>query len=76
MDYEKMLFEKGCFLPQWLDDEVEKQQISQAYSPVAKDLNTLLSELNEIEKHIQDVREREWNLAKLVQYRNNGFVSE
>ena len=76
MDNEKMLFEKGCFLPQWQEFQPEKREISQAYEPVTKDLNTLLSELNEIEKHIQDVREREWNLAKLMHYHNNGFATE
>ena len=78
MDNEKMLFEKGCFLPCWLDDNEQKDEmpISQVHTMRNKDLKTLLSELDEINEHIRDVRERSWNLAKLVYFHNNGFANE
>ena len=77
MDSEKMLFEKGCFLPSWIDDcETKEEQtpIQRVYDNRNKDLNTLLSELDEINKHIQDVRERQWHLAKMIYFHNNNFA--
>lgn len=77
MDSEKLLFEKGCFLPSWTEDtEPEKNevQVSKAYEPPHKDMATLLQELNEIKEHIQDVRQRLWNLDKLIDFHTNGLA--
>lgn len=78
MDNEKKLFENGCFLPSWQEDVEAKEQmpISQVYITQNKDLATLLNELSDIKKHIEDVREREWNLAKMLHFHNNDFVKE
>ncbi len=77
MDNEKKLFENGCFLPTWQEDvEKEEMPISQVYITRNKDLATLLNELGDIKKHIEDVREREWNLAKKLHFHNNDFVKE
>ncbi len=77
MDDEKLLFEKGCFLPSWTEDSEPQEQtpISRAYSE-NKDLATLIDELSDIKKHIEDVREREWQLAKMLHFHNNDFVKE
>ena len=78
MDSERLLFEKGCFLPGWVEDENEDIQpaISPAYQYQMKDLPTLLEELAQIEKHLEDVREREWILTKLLNFHNNGLAKE
>lgn len=77
MDEDKMLFEKGCFLAQWVDDEpVEKTPISSAYNSQTKDLATLLSELDDIKARINEVREREWHLARLLYFHDNNFAGE
>lgn len=77
MDENKLLFEKGCFLAQWVDDEpVEQTPVSKAYESRTKDLDTLLSELNEIKERIIEVREREWHLAKLVYFHENNFAKD
>lgn len=76
MDEYKMLFEKGCFLANWIDDEsaqTDVPKISKAYSNQTKDLQTLLSELDEIKEHIQEVREREWQLDRLLYFHNNNL---
>ena len=78
MDDQKKLFEKGCFLPNWQEDVTPKEQmpISQVYTIRNKDLATLINELSEIKQHIEDVREREWHLAKMLNFHNNDFVKE
>lgn len=78
MDNEKLLFEKGCFLPSWIEDSEPQEQtpILRAYEPQNKDLAKLLEELSDIKKHIEDVREREWQLAKMLHFHNNDFVKE
>ena len=77
MDEDKLLFEKGCFLAQWVDDEpVDKTPVSRAYESQTKDLAKLLSELDEIKARINEVREREWHLARLVYFHNNNLAGE
>lgn len=76
MDTERMLFEKGCFLPNWLDDEPQEAAISQVHNLKNKDLNTLLEELESIKQHLEDVKERQWQLAKLLHFHKNGFARE
>ena len=73
MDSEKVLFEKGCFLPSWIEETEPEQPVSKVYH---KDLTTLLAELNDIKRHIEDVRERGWILAQQIQFHNNNFVRE
>lgn len=72
---EKKLFDSGCFLPSWTED-VEQIPISEVHKSKFKDLPTLLGELAEIKQHIQDIRERQWILAKLLHYHNNNFAAE
>ena len=79
MDNERWLFEKGCFLGCWNDDIVpqKKETPVESISKLQdKDLNTLLSELEDIKQHIKDVKERQWHLAKLIEYHNHGFVAD
>lgn len=80
MDNEKELFENFCFLPGWTDDDyefeprrqtVEKQE---TFTPQRKDLATLLAELEEIKNNIEDIKAREWHLAKLIKLHNEGIA--
>lgn len=75
---EKQLFEAGCFLPSWAEDvqETEQMPISQAYVSQNKDLQTLLSELDEIKDQIQEIKAREWHLTKLLNFYKNDFAKE
>lgn len=77
MNEERWLFEKGCFLGNWNDDIVPTKKETPVVSISKlqdKDLNTLLAELEDIKQHIEDVRQRQWHLAKLIEYHNNGFA--
>lgn len=78
---EKELFENLCFLPDWSEIEpknqsdCEKTESSQEkiYVHRRKDLSTLLAELEQIKNAIEDVKAREWNLAKLMKFHKEGF---
>lgn len=72
---ERELFEKGCFSPEWATD-IEEQPISTAYSYQKKDLQTLLSELDSIKDRIQEIKARQWHLAKLVHLNENQLAKE
>ena len=69
---EKELFENNCFSLGWCEQEpFLKQEV-----PQRKDITTLLAELADIQNRIDDISAREWHLAKLVKFRQNGFVSD
>lgn len=77
MNEGRWLFEKGCFLGNWNEDivPVKKERPVESISKLQdKDLNTLLAELEDIKQHIEDVRQRQWHLSKLIEYHNNGFA--
>ena len=76
MDSEKLLFEKGCFLPSWTEDIQEETPLSNICKGRQKDLATLLDELADIKKHIEDVKKRQRNLAKALEFYNHNFVRE
>lgn len=75
---ENKLFESGCFLPSWTEDISQKEEmpLSPAYVSRNKDLQTLLSELDEIKNRIQEIQAKEWHLAKLMNFYKNDFVKE
>lgn len=74
---EKELFESGCFLPCWTEDvQQEQSSIKTVYSRQNKDLQTLLSELDEIKDKIQDIHQRQWNLARLIHFHENNLVKD
>ena len=72
---EKDLFKKGCFLPEWATD-VEDQPISVAYNHERKDLQTLLSELDNIKDRIQEIQAKQWHLANLIHFNQNELARE
>lgn len=67
----KEIFEQGCFSPGWA--EVEEKEI---YVPQKKDLTTLLAELEDIKNSIDDIKARQWHLAKLMKFHNEGLSPE
>lgn len=79
MNDDKWLFEKGCFLGNWCETpEPEKKEtpVESVQKTQSKDMDTLLNELDEIKQHIQDVRLRGWQIAKLIEFHNNDFAKE
>lgn len=67
----KEIFENGCFSPNWL--EVEEKEI---YVPEKKDLSLLLAELEEIKNTIDDIKARQWHLAKLMRFHQEGLAKD
>ena len=69
------IFENNCFSMNWT--EAKDSEVSQqAYAPQRKDLQTLLGELEDIKNTIQEIEAKEWHLAKLVKFHNEGFARE
>ncbi len=64
----KELFENGCFSPSW--NEVEEKEV---FIPQRKDLPTLLAELEDIKNSIDDIKARQWHLAKLMKFHQEGL---
>ena len=77
---EKELFENFCFLPSWTNDDYEivknqeRNEIKESLQPQRKDLSTLLAELEEIKNNIEDIKAREWHLAKLIKLNKEGIA--
>ncbi len=67
----KEIFENGCFSPVW--NEVEEKEV---YVPQRKDLTTLLAELEDIKNNIDDIKARQWHLAKLMKFHQEGLPLE
>jgi hypothetical protein len=71
---DKELFENLCFLPDW--NEAVHNKYEHQYVPQRKDLATLTAELEDIKNNIENIRAREWHLAKLLQYHHEGFAKQ
>ena len=67
----KEIFESGCFSPGW--NEVPEKEV---YVPQRKDLTVLLAELEDIKNTIDDVKARQWHLAKLMKFHKEGLAPE
>ena len=67
----KEIFDNGCFSPGWA--EVEENEV---FVPQRKDLTTLLAELEVIKNSIEDIKARQWHLAKLMKFHNEGFTPQ
>ncbi len=67
MDNLDDLFAENCFLP--CIGEVEERPM-----PVRKDLDTLLHELNMIKNNIEEIKAKEWHLAKLMKFHKEGIA--
>lgn len=71
---DKEFFENGGFSPEWATDAqpVEPPQTKVQF----KDEETLLKELHEIKERIHEIRAREWQLAKLLEFHNHKLATE
>lgn len=66
MDNLDELFMENCFLP--CIGEVQERQI-----PQRKDMETLLAELEVIKNNIEEIKAKEWHLAKLMKFHKEGI---
>lgn len=64
---EKELFDNLCFSPSWVETTPEP------FIRQNKDMATLLSELEEIKEYIENVKERQWHLANMMRFHQEGF---
>lgn len=72
----KDFFENGCFSPEWTT-ETHEEAIKQADTAGKfKDKETLLQELRAIKQRMQEIREKEWRLAKLLEFHNHKLAKE
>lgn len=67
---DKELFENDCLPLFWLEDEEHFEQPATQ----RKDLQTLLAELEDIKNQIDEISAREWHLAKLMKFHNEGLA--
>lgn len=66
------LFAENCFLP--CIGETEPKQ--QAYVRQHKSLDTLLAELEVIKNNIEEIKAKEWHLAKLMKFHKEGLAPQ
>lgn len=67
---DKELFENNCLPLCWLEDEERFETPAQR-----KDLQTLLAELEDIQNRIDELSAKEWHLAKLLKFHQEGFTT-
>ena len=63
------LFENNCFPMNWSDEK-------EVYTPQRKELSVLLAELEEIKNNIEDVKAKQWHLAKIAKLHKQGIAFE
>jgi hypothetical protein len=73
---DKEFFEQGCFLPEWVSEDREETPVQQVFTRQHKDLPTLLKELDEIKEKIQEIQERQWNLARKIYFHDHNFAEQ
>ena len=64
------LFENNCFPMNWSDEREE------TYTPQGKELSVLLAELEEIKNNIDEVKAKQWHLAKIAKLHHEGIAFE
>lgn len=69
-------FENGGFSPEWVSDTQSETAPQLRTEKQFKDRETLLNELREIKQHMQDIRAKEWHLAKLLEFHSHKFAKE
>jgi len=62
----KELFENNCFPMSWSEEK-------EVYTPQRKELSVLLAELEEIKNNIEDIKAKQWYLAKLARFNREGL---
>lgn len=69
-------FENGGFAPEWGSDTSQNEPRRTETEFQFKDRETLLEELHEIKQRIHEIRAKEWELAKLLEFHNHRLASE
>lgn len=74
-------FKNGCFSPNWLEVDLTEALVQEAVtkedrleSKRRKDLSTLLKELDEIKKNIENAAEKQHRLANLMGFYTGEFA--
>ena len=70
--HDNELFENLCLSPMWQEKEPEIPAIAKVQQ--RKSLAELLDELEDIKENIQKIQEKQWNLANLIRFREQGFA--
>lgn len=70
--HDNELFENLCLSPAWQEKEVEMPAIAKVQQ--RKSLTELLTELEDIKDNIQKIQEKQWNLANLIRFHENGLA--
>ena len=60
--------------PAATEQQPEEEQTPAVFIPHRKSLATLLAELEEIKNSIEDIKARQWHLAKLMKFHKEGFA--
>ena len=68
------LFENLCFSPSWQEKENEPEMPAIAQIRPHKSMTELLNELEDIKENIQQIQEKQWNLANLIRFHESGFA--
>lgn len=66
------LFENLCFSPAWQEKESEMPAIAKLGQ--RKSMTQLLSELEDIKENLQQIQEKQWNLANLIRFNKQSFA--
>ena len=75
MSQNKRHYLDGCFCANWVDVEVQEASLNQDFSEYRrKDLKTLLQELDEIKRNIENVNEKKLILENLMRF-NRGELA-
>jgi len=69
-------FTSGGFSPEWASDTAGEIQPQVKTEKLFKDRETLLNELREIKQRMQDIRAKEWQLAKLLEFHSHKLAKE
>jgi len=72
----KDFFENGCFSPEWTTETHEETVHQADTGRTFKDKETLLQELKEIKQRMHEIRAKEWQLAKLLEFHNHKLAKE
>ncbi len=67
------IFESGCFSPGWLEKDREENVQEEPPVPCRKELSVLLGELEQIKNNIENLQAKQWYLARLIKYHEEGF---
>lgn len=66
------IFENLCLSPAWQEKKSEMPAIAKVHQ--RKSVAELLGELEDIKENLRKIQEKQWNLANLIRFHEQGFV--